>query len=199
MQRIGLTGGIASGKSTIIGLLKEMGVATISLDQLSRQILRPGTSGYLEVLSFFGADILLPSGEIDRSALGKMIFADTQKRNRLETITHPLIILEMEKEISKFEKAGEEVVIVEVPLLVETGMIDQFDQIWLVYAEEDQQLKRLKTRDGLKTADARLRLKAQLPFQVKKTYADEIIDNTGDLKMVKDQLINLWRKITCRD
>ena len=199
MQKIGLTGGIASGKSTVMGLLKAMGLATISLDEISRQILLPRTSGYLEVLSFFGSSILLPSGEIDRPALGKIIFSDAKKRKRLESITHPLILQEMEREISQLEKAGEEVVIVEVPLLVETGMIDEFDQIWLVYADEEEQLKRLIARDGLKTEDARLRLKAQLSLQDKQAYADEIVYNTGDLQTVKNQLINLWRKITCRD
>lgn len=199
MLKIGLTGGIASGKSTVIRFLQDMGLATLSLDEISHQILLPGTSGYCEVLAIFGQNILLPSKEINRQALGQIIFGDCEKRKKLEKITHPLIIQEMCREISKLEKAGENVVIVEVPLLVEAGMMEEFDQIWLVYADEEQQLARLRSRDGLKIGDAELRLKAQLPLKEKRAYADEIIHNTGDLEILKTQLKNLWRKIACRD
>lgn len=199
MYRIGLTGGIASGKSTVARILEEMGCPLISLDLISRDILRKGTPGYREVLAHFGQAVIGTDGEIDRKALGALIFHDPAQRKELEAITHPLILAGMERAIAGLEEAGHRIVLVEVPLLIEAGMTDEFDEIWLVYVDEAVQMKRLQTRDLLDQAGARARLQAQLPLEAKKPYADEVIVNTGEISDLKGQLERLWRELQCKE
>lgn len=195
MIRIGLTGGIASGKSTAANLLKEMGLPVINLDKISREIMKKGTPGYREVLSTFGQTILKEGKKIDRKKLGKLIFENPTMRKKLETITHPLILKRMEEKISQFEEEGAKVVIVEVPLLIETDLMDKFDQIWLVYVDDGTQIERLMKRDNLSREEAILRLNAQIPLEDKKAYADQVITNHGNIEDLKEQLNKLWREI----
>lgn len=198
MYRVGLTGGIASGKSTVAKFLQEMGLAVINLDQISREIVAEGTPGYREVLAAFGQTILdLETKEIDRKVLGQIVFSDAEERKRLEAITHPLIRATMEEKIQDLESAGKKVVVVEVPLLIETEMMDQFDQVWLVFVDKDIQLERLKSRDALGQEGAMARLNAQMPLKEKKTYADRIIHNTGKVEDLKEQLDELRRELEC--
>ncbi len=199
MFRIGLTGGIASGKSTVANLLKNMGIPVINLDLISRQILMKGTPGYREVINVFGQTILTSIGEINRKELGKIIFNSPQKRKKLESITHPLILAKMEEDIKKIEDSGEEVVVVEVPLLIEVGMVDQFDQIWLVYVDKTTQLKRLKKRDDLNEEEAIARVKAQMSLDEKKAFADSLIINTGEVEELQEQIEKIWRDIKCQE
>ncbi|AZR73719.1 dephospho-CoA kinase [Anoxybacter fermentans] len=199
MYRIGLTGGIASGKSTVAKFLAEMGLAVINLDLISREILDKGTPGYREVLATFGQTILNSEKEIDRKALGEIVFNDPALRKKLESITHPLILEKMEERIQKLKEAGKRVVVVEVPLLFEAGLENKFDQIWLVYVDQETQIKRLMARNGLNREEALMRLKAQMPLDIKKTLADHIIYNTGDLEDLKEHLQQLWRDIKCKE
>ncbi len=199
MYRIGLTGGIATGKSTVARLLKDMGLPVIDLDVISREIMAKGTPGYREILATFGQVILFSNGEIDRKALGRIIFENTDKRKKLEKITHPLILREMEAQIDYLENSGARAVFVEVPLLVEVGMMDQFDQVWLVYVDRELQLKRLKLRDDLQEKEAVLRLNSQMSLEEKRQYADKIILNTGDINQLQKQLDKLWRDLLCAD
>lgn len=198
MYRVGLTGGIASGKSTVAKFLLEMGIPVINLDQISREIVAKGTPGYREVLGAFGQSILnSETKEIDRKVLGQIVFSDATKRKCLEAITHPLIRVTMEEKIQNLESAGKKVVVVEVPLLIETQMMDQFDQVWLVFVDQDIQLDRLKFRDALDQEGAMARLNAQIPLKEKKKYADRIIHNTGKLEDLKKQLDELRRELKC--
>lgn len=199
MYRIGLTGGIASGKSTVAQILQQMGLPVINLDLLSREILQVGTPAYREVLAAFGQAIVLPSGEIDRKALGTIVFGDTERRKRLEGITHPHIRQLMEERIAGLEQTGERVVVVEVPLLIEKRMMDQFDQVWLVYVDEPTQLTRLKARDLLDESGALARLHAQMPLAEKRAYADYVIENTGNVEALREKLTAIWREVKCKE
>lgn len=199
MYRIGLTGGIASGKSTVAHMLQEIGLPVINLDVISRYIVMKGTPGYREVLAHFGQAILGADEEIDRKALGAIIFQDRAEREKLEAITHPLILARMEEMIAELAGAGHRVVVVEVPLLIEVGMMDEFDEVWLVYVDEETQMKRLQARDLLDQAGALARLKAQLPLEAKKAYADKVIVNSGEIDDLKDQLERLWRELQWKE
>lgn len=198
MYRIGLTGGIASGKSTVAKFLQEMGLPVINLDQISREIVAKGTPGYREVLRAFGQAIVDPeTKELNRKALGQIIFNDATSRKRLEEITHPLIRKRMEEKIQELAVAGQKVVVVEVPLLIESEMMDLFDQVWLVFVEEATQIERLKLRDDLADEGAWARLNAQMPLREKKPFADQIIHNTGQVEDLKAQLDKLRRELVC--
>lgn len=199
MYRIGLTGGIASGKSTVARILQEMGLPVINLDAISRDIVMQGTPGYREVLRYFGQGILHPNGEIDRKALGAIVFHDPVKRGKLESITHPLILGEMEGRIAALANSGHRVVVIEVPLLIEVGMMDAFDEIWLVYVDAATQMKRLQERDLLDQAGALARLRAQLPLEAKKEFADKVIVNAGEITDLEDQLERLWRELQWKE
>lgn len=199
MFRIGLTGGIATGKSTVVKIMQEFGVSVINLDQISREILTKGSEGYWQVLEIFGQEILDSSENINRKKLGKIVFNNVEKRNVLEAITHPLILKKMDEKIDFLKSVGEKVVVVEVPLLIETGMMDQFDQVWLVYIDKAIQKKRLKERDFLSENEILQRINAQMPLEEKKKYADFIIDNSSNRDELKEKLRKIWREIECRE
>ena len=199
MYRIGLTGGIASGKSTVATILREMGVPVINLDQISREIMHRGTPAYREVLAVFGQAVLTPDQEIDRKALGKIVFSDPEARQRLEGITHPRILQGMEEQIAQLEAQGSRIVVIEVPLLIEGGRMHEYDEIWLVYVDEATQLARLQARDTLDESGAMARIAAQIPLEEKKVYADHLIINTGAIADLKKQIEEIWREVQCKE
>ena len=182
MVFVGLTGGIATGKSVVSGIFRSLGAFIIDADVLAREIVKPGLPAWKAIVEAFGSKILLPDDNINRAKLGSIVFHDTAKRSILNSIMHPGIL----KEAAKLrKKIGEEnpfaVVIFDAALLIESGAYAMVDLVILVYANENLQINRLMNRDGLTWDDAVERINAQMPVAEKKNYADYIID-TSSLK-----------------
>ncbi|KAF0195093.1 MAG: dephospho-CoA kinase [Bacillota bacterium] len=191
---IGLTGGIGSGKSTVSNMLKELGVKVIDADQVGRELMEPGHEVYSQVVNHFGPSILCADGTLDRSKLGAMVFGYQHKLEKLESLTHPAIISEMDRRFQEYSDQGERLVAFEVPLLIEKNMQHLVDEIWLVICSEDTQLKRVMAR-GFSESDARTRIVAQMPLKDKIKYADRIIDTDGTLQFTRIQVIRYWSSV----
>ncbi len=195
MKTVGLTGGIASGKSTVGRLLVERGVPLIDADQVARAVVEPGSEGLAAVVDAFGADILQPDGFLDRKALGKVVIADPDARRRLEAITHPLIIAGIVQRLGALAAAGARVAVVEAALMVETRSFRHYDAVLLVRCTEQHQVQRLAQREGWAEERARGWLGAQLSLDEKQRLLDqaaatggpvvEVVHNDGSL----DQLV----------
>ncbi len=196
MKVIGLTGGIASGKSTVSGMLRELGAYIIDADLISRDIILRGTGAWDEIVEYFGEGILLPNGEIDRKRLGNIVFADRQKLQKLNSITHPRIIKRI-KEIIEEERAEgkERAIVLDAAILIEMGMQSMVDEIWLVSADKDIQIRRLMERDRLSYQNAINRIRVQMPLSEKIKYADYVIDNSKDMGYIKEQVSKLWERV----
>ena len=193
MPTLGVTGGVASGKTAFCRLLKQYGATVFSADEAARAVVSPGGAVLREIAREFGPDILRPDGTLNRAALGKRIFADPEARLCLERITHPPIrnLLRAQIETEKYESAANTLIVVEVPLLFESNLSSWFDRIAVVDASETIQIKRLRRRNGFDEAEARRRLAAQWPIEQKKTRADYILENNG----APDALENAAREI----
>lgn len=191
---IGLTGGMGTGKSTVAQILQGLGLVVIDADQIGHQLLLPGTAVYEEVKRAFGPGILGPDGQIDRQALGKIVFADPAKRRRLNALTHPAIIARIKAEVQALKAEGKDVV-VEVPLLYEAGLEAKeetgFDEIWVVAASPAVQLTRVQARDGLGAAAAEQRIQAQMPLSAKIARADVVVYNDGTVMELKEKVEKL--------
>jgi dephospho-CoA kinase len=179
MRIIGLTGGIASGKSFVAGIIESCGAVVVDADQLARKVVEPGRPAYKAIVEGFGDGILLPDGSIDRKGLGRIVFADIDARRTLERITHPAIAELAGQSFARERQAGTKVVFYVVPLLFETGMAGRFDEVWVVNADDDTQIGRLMARDGIGREEALSKMSAQMPMAEKLRYADVVIDNTG--------------------
>jgi dephospho-CoA kinase len=186
--RIGLTGGIASGKSTVARRFAELGVPVIDADEIARAVVEPGQPGLAEVLRRFGACVLAPNGGLDRRALRELIFSDSSKRRDLERILHPLIRAEMERQA---QAARGPYLVMAIPLLVESGLRDRVDRVLVVDAGEAAQVARLMARDGGSEEQARSILAAQASRTARLQAADDVLDNRGseaDLRLAVDAL-----------
>ena len=179
MRLVGLTGGIASGKSTFSSLLRERGVPVIDADALSRAVVAPGSPALARIAEAFGAEMLLPDGSLDRRRLGARVFADPGARQRLEAITHPAIRDAMIEEVARLAGGGHDLVIYDVPLLYEVGLDGAVDSVVVVWTPRAVQLERLERRDALTLAEAEARLEAQLPLDEKAGRADFVVENRG--------------------
>jgi dephospho-CoA kinase len=177
MKWIGLTGGIATGKSSVAKILREMGYPVIDADILAREVVRPGTPGLKAVVQYFGRDILDAKGELNRPMLGQIIFADEIKREKLEAILHPLIQELRNKEKLEVERNGSTLAFYDVPLLFEKKMANEFDATVLVYANSKIQRARLAERNGYGEAEIEKRLLSQWPIEEKMKMANYVIFN----------------------
>lgn len=176
---LGLTGGIAAGKSTVAAVLTELGARVISADALARQVVAPGTRALAEIARTFGARFVGSDGRLDRKALGARVFADPEARRALEAIVHPRIREAFEAELARIRAEDPHAVVVyDAPLLIEAGAHRAVDRVIVVAVDEATQLKRLMARDALTLAEARARLAAQLPLEERLQYADEVVDGT---------------------
>ncbi|HSN15365.1 MAG TPA: dephospho-CoA kinase [Anaeromyxobacteraceae bacterium] len=177
MRLVGLTGGIATGKSTFARLLRERGLPVIDADELSRAASR--TQPVLDAIRReFGAEVLLPDGQLDRKKMGALVFGDEEARERLEAILHPAIRAAMAAETGRLEAEGHPLAFYDTPLLYEAGLGDQVECVVVIYAPRIEQLERVVRRDGLSWADAQRRLAAQMDIEEKAQRADVVIDNT---------------------
>ena len=192
-MRIGLTGGIAAGKSMVSGLLAELGAWILDADAISREVVEPGTEGLKAVAAEFGEKVLLPDGTLDRRALGAEVFGDPQKLERLNGILHPIIKAEMLKRAAEIEEQHpKDIVIFDVPLLIESGWQDVADEVWLVSAPVEQRIRRIAIRDGLDEKQAMERISAQMTDEQKAKYADVIINNGGSIQELKERVTKLY-------
>ena len=182
MRVIGLTGGIASGKSTVAAMLKEYGFPVIDADQLARDAVLPGTSGLRQIVSAFGSEVMKEDGSLDRTVLGEKVFSDPSARKVLESILHPAIKELAQKCLEQLRREGVPVVFYMAPLLIEAGVTDRVDEIWIVYVSREIQLERVRKRDAISREDAEKRLAAQMPMDEKRGYGRVVIDNSGDLE-----------------
>lgn len=175
----GLTGGIATGKSTVSAMFAHLGCRVIDADQLAREVVAPGQPAYAAIVAEFGREVLLPDGYLDRKRLGAIVFADPDRRKRLEAITHPAIRLRHLRILSALEEEEfEGIVIWDVALLFETGGVDLVDRAIVVFTDEATELERLMVRDGLGEDEARARIRSQMPVVEKAKRAHYVIDNS---------------------
>uniref|UniRef100_A0A8C3UJK1 Dephospho-CoA kinase domain-containing protein n=1 Tax=Catharus ustulatus TaxID=91951 RepID=A0A8C3UJK1_CATUS len=192
MFLVGLSGGIASGKSTVVAVLRELGCAVIDADVIARQVVQPHSKAHQQILQHFGTEILLENGEINREALGNIVFSQPEKRRLLNSITHPEILKEMLKQVLKYFVLGYHYVILDIPLLFETRGLTRFMKYTvLVYCDPPTQLARLMKRNGLGVAEAEARISAQLPLEEKRKWATHVIDNCGDRESTRRQVLRL--------
>ena len=193
-MNIGLTGGIASGKSSVSKLLVSLGAILIDADQIAREVMLPGHPVLAAVAKHFGQVVLLEDGSLNRKKLGELVFNHPDQLQALNQITHPAIRQEMRDRKHKFEEQfPDRLVVADIPLLYESGLEDGYEQIMLVYVPREVQLERLMKRDGLDKDQAILRLKAQMDIEEKKQKADIIIDNSGNFEDTKKQILAFWR------
>jgi dephospho-CoA kinase len=179
MRIIGLTGGIASGKSSVATIMAGMGIPVIDADQLARDAVCPGTPALAALIDLCGPGIIDADGALDRAALGARVFNDPQLRRRVEEIVHPAIKTLAEQRLADLRSQGAPVVVYMAPLLIEARVTDRVDEIWVVYVDRETQLHRLMTRDRLSRQEAEARLAAQMPMEEKRLHGRIVIDNVG--------------------
>lgn len=195
-MKVGLTGGIATGKSTVSEWFRQKGAAIVDADQVARRVVEPGSEGNRRVRERFGDGVFRATGELDRKALRNWVFGDAAARKDLNDILHPLIIRRMQAEVREAEKeAPDRPVILDVPLLIEERLTYLADIVVLVYIPEELQLKRLMDREGISEEEAKRMIKAQMPITEKKKFADVLIDNSGTRADTERQVDALWETL----
>ena len=185
---IGLTGGIASGKSTVSNWLLSQGYPVVDADIAARKVVEPSMPALEKIRKAFGDDVLLPDGTLDRKRLGSIIFANEEKRQTLNAIVHPAVREWMKQETERAFGEGASIVIMDIPLLFESKLTHMVEETILVYVTKETQLKRLMERDGYMEADALARIHAQMPIDEKKELADYIVDNNGPISETIEQM-----------
>jgi dephospho-CoA kinase len=196
---VGLTGGIASGKSTVANMFKEMGIEVIDADIEARKAVEIGEAAYEQIVTYFGEGILNDDHTINRSKLAEIIFNDSVKRQKLNDIVHPDVRRRMNEKKETAILRGDQVVVLDIPLLFESGLKHMVDVVLLVYVEKDVQLQRLMDRNLLTKEEALARIQSQMPIEDKRKLADKVINNNGTIDDTKKQLIELltdWKTIT---
>jgi len=193
---VGLTGGIATGKSTVTGLLASPSVRVVDADALAREVVEPGTSAHALIVAEFGRDVLQPDGRLDRARLGEVVFQDEAKRKRLEAITHPAIRARFEQLMADLERRGfDGLLIWDAALLVESGGHNKMDKVVVVTTDPATQLRRLIARDGSTEEAARARTASQMPLAVKARAADYVIDNSGPREGTAARVREVYRAL----
>ena len=195
---IGLTGGIASGKSTVAAMLRELGAPIVDADMLAREVVEPGTPALAEIAARFGSDMVDDEGRLDRKRLGERVFSDPAARAALNAITHPRIAEASRARMGELSAGGEAVVLYEAALLVENQIHRGLDGLIVVAAPEEVQIERVCRRDQIDPDAARARLTAQLPLAAKIAAADWVIENGGSLDQTRGQVERVWREILGR-
>jgi dephospho-CoA kinase len=189
---IGLTGNIATGKSRVTRILARLGARVIDADQVAHEVMKPGGRAYDAVVQAFGTEILAGDGTVDRSKLGAIVFRDPAALRRLEAAVHPAILVEVERRIAE---ATEPVVVIEAIKLIEAGMVQDYDALWVVTTPRPIQIMRLVTNRGLTEEEAALRVDAQPPQEEKAALADIVIENAGTLSQLQRKVEAAWGKI----
>lgn len=191
---IGLTGGIASGKSTVSKMFQKRGIPVVDADQIAREVVERGKEAYEKIVGAFGREILNEDGSINRAKLGSIVFQHKTKRELLNSIVHPAVRKEMKKKQEQFVLQGAKAVVLDIPLLFESDLTHLVDKIIVVYVNENTQLQRLMKRNHLSKEEALARINAQMPLKEKIKMADEVIDNEGEFNDTERQLEEILQK-----
>jgi dephospho-CoA kinase len=196
MEVIGLTGNIGCGKSVVARIFEGLGARVIDADRIARLVVEPGEPAWKEIVRTFREGILNPDGTINRGKLGEIVFNDKEKRDALNSITHPKIVERIKELIEELRKEDVEVAIVEAALIVEKGgMKPLINDLIVVTADEETQIRRLIERDGFSREAALSRIKSQVPISEKVKYATYVIDNSGTLEGTRKQVEEVWKRI----
>ncbi|WP_028400936.1 dephospho-CoA kinase [Ectobacillus panaciterrae] len=186
---IGLTGGIASGKSTVSAMFRNLHIPVIDADVIAREVVEPGREAYNRIVEEFGANVLYENGTIDRPKLGNIIFNDEKKRLLLNSIVHPAVRAEMNAQKDAYIQKGEKAVVLDIPLLFESNLTSLVDKVLLVYVDDETQLERLIKRNELTEEEAKARIASQMPLAHKIALANKMINNNGTIEETKAQLV----------
>ncbi|HSB40836.1 MAG TPA: dephospho-CoA kinase [Methylomirabilota bacterium] len=193
---VGLTGGIATGKSTVTAMLAGPRVRVVDADALAREVVEPGTPAHAEIVAEFGREVLQPDGRLDRARLAEIVFPDPARRKRLEAITHPAIRARFEQMMADLERQGfDGILIWDAALLVESGGHQKMDKVVVVTTDPDTQLRRLMARDGSTAEAARARTSSQMPLEVKARAGDYVIDNSGPCAATEARVREVYRAL----
>ena len=195
MLVVGLTGGIASGKSTVSNMFRDAGIAVICSDDLAHEVVKPGSPALEDIRETFGEDFIDDNGNLDRAAMAELVFRDEHRRRVLESIIHPRIEEERARIIEELARQGRDIVVVDVPLLYESGLERLFNKIIVVYVPPRIQMERLTARDRMSLEEARSRLDSQMPIEDKKGRADWVIDNTGSQEQTREQVLTIIEEL----
>jgi len=191
---IGLTGGIATGKSSVARFFEERGIVVIDADQLARSAVEPGSQGLERVVAAFGNDILAPDGQLDRKHLSSLVFSDPGKLALLEGILHPEIRCLADNRITDAVKSGQKILFYMAPLLIEAGVTDRVDEVWVVTVRPEVQLERLMRRDEIDRDEAMRIIASQMPLAEKEKHGRIVIDNSGTPEETARQLAEIWKQ-----
>ncbi len=197
MKVVALTGGVASGKSTVARMLRALGAEILDADQVAREVVEPGQPALDEIVSAFGREFLTADGRLDRRRLADLVFSDPQARLRLNAIVHPRVLARLRERIQEIAAVRPQtVVVVDLPLLFDVPLpeFEQLDAI-VVYATPATQIQRLVSRDGLSQEEAEARLRAQIPLETKRARARWVVDNEGPLAQTREQVERVWEEI----
>jgi dephospho-CoA kinase len=196
MLRVGLTGGIGSGKSTVSEAFARLGAKVLDADKVAREVVLPGQPAWLKLQQAFGPEFFLPDGEVNRSKLRRLVFANPEERSKLNAIVHPEVMKEIDFKFEQLTTSAEHaVVVVDVPLLLEVGVAHRFDKVVVVYANESVQVMRLMQRDGLSREEARQALSVQIDLREKARKADFVIDNSGTPGETQARVEKVWQEL----
>ena len=196
--KVSVTGGAGSGKSSVCSRFKELGAWVISADELARKVVRPGSSGFKKIVEHFGKAILESNGTLNRRKMREIMLSGETARKDLERLIHPEILGRMNLEVQKAVKAAHRLIIVEVPLLFELNMADEFDHVIMVSADADIKVKRLIDRDRVSEADARALVTVQMPDELKEKQSDEVIRNNKSLKVLITAVDDLYCRLAAK-
>ncbi|KAB0672304.1 dephospho-CoA kinase [Oryzomonas sagensis] len=191
---IGLTGGVATGKSSVARFFEERGVPVVDADQLAREAVKPGSPCLARLAALFGAGVLRGDGTLDRKRVAGIVFADAGKRRQLEALLHPEIRRLAEERIARAAAAGQRTLVYMAPLLIEAGVTDRVDEIWVVTVRPEVQLERLMARDGIGREEAERIIGSQMPLAEKERHGRVVIDNSGTLEETRLLLAAIWDK-----
>lgn len=192
---MGLTGGVATGKTSVARIFMELGARVVDADELARSSVEPGTETFKRILQEFGENILGSDGKLDRRKIRQIIFSDERKKKKLEEIIHPVIGKMLMDSIEREREKGTEILILDIPLLFENNMQIWIRPVILVYTDLATQKERLMERDGISEKEAEDMIKGQMPMEEKKKLADFIIDNNKDLNYTKNQVKIIWEEL----
>ncbi len=199
MRVIGLTGGIASGKSLASQQLRKLGATVIDADQIARDVVQPGRPAWDMISREFGRLFIDSAGRLDRQALGRLVFNNPQELQKLNRITHPLILVEIANLLKEYRALNKEIVVLDAPLLFELGLNKTVDEVWVIDVDHATQLKRLIQRDRLTEKDARRRIELQIPLAEKARQADRVIDNRGTPEETEQQIREAWLQVSAKN
>jgi len=198
LLRVGLTGGIACGKSLVAGFFEDRSIPVVNDDVAARDAVAPGSAGLAEVVREFGPALLLPDGSLDRPALGRIVFADERLRRRLMEITHPRIGVLLAERFSVAERSDAPFVVYESALLVENGNVDAWRPLIVVRADHERQVDRMASRNGLSRVEAEDRIRSQIPVGEKAALADHVIENSGSRARAAEQFERVYAALLAR-